>query len=485
METTIKRKMLLASTASKIMAILGLISSAYILGNPCPRLGLEALAFIPFLYCVLSLIYSEIFLYDSIGIKIYLGINFIRCVVSPLLISMSFGEISAARMSVVEPVYYRVAVLIQCLEIIIAYTSIKKYYTLYERKFSEKETVLSNNTIELSFKNATGMRSGGWIVVALYVFILLLRFGEWAPALTIFGIKESSGVPGTIDNVLFSVVKTILFITSLYNCIKSETEQQHIFWVIVCVITLMFSVFTYFGSNRSSLIEIALASYYLIIFYNPKYKKKLLIFGLPLFMLMFINVFVTKQFAAEAIGESTSVAGNIKLLSNQIEEYTNGLWCIAQSYKASVGLSINLRFQALIREIVEGLQAVTTLPIINVINNATSDWLPASQIMKHSFEIYDRGQMMSFSGGIFIEYGFLGWILMPVYTTIAMKILCYTSKKYYYERSILKKYCWVWISILFGLTHCYCVQTLLFCLSKYILFLFFIIWANRFVIDGR
>ena len=67
--------------------------------------------------------FQKVFYFNSLPIKIYLIISYIRYIIQPILIVMTKGELSHIRMSVPSKADYRIAVLIQVVELIIAFVN--------------------------------------------------------------------------------------------------------------------------------------------------------------------------------------------------------------------------------------------------------------------------------------------------------------------------------------------------------------------------
>lgn len=125
-----------------------------------------------------------------------------------------------------------------------------------------------------------------------------------------------------------------------------------------------------------------------------------------------------------------------------------------------------------------GLGGIADLPIIKSIVSYTNQFHASSAIMKTAFETYDRGQMLSLSAGLFIPFGILGWIVFPIVNFVLARLLIYIEIQSKIVNSLMYKYMYIWMSILLGLSHCYCIETILFCWSKFIFIYWIILKIN-------
>ena len=481
---------LIKSTGWFALVVMSFVESIWLLFAPVTRPGLEQLWVLPLVLGICFLVFRKVFSYKegTLGIKVYYFLAIVRYMVQPLLIVLSNGEVSSTRMSSVEAEYYRVALIIESLEIIIVSATINHYYPKCLNKFMQRRNVPKLESNYYGGDGASidlGIKHLGWLIIGGYAFVLLVRANIWLPALNIYGLKEDADAVVILENTLFSCLKTILFIYCLYRAVYAYRNKSNFgIWMLLTLISAVFSILTYFGDNRSFTVETIVAIVAILLIWFPKYKGIIFAVIIPVSIMMVLTMIVTKQFGVEDIAFYTGEGASIQYISNQLEEYTNGPWCIAQSYKSSVGLTAEQSFQAVVKDITDGLIVIFELPGLKGINEFASTWMSSSDIMKMSFQSFDRGQMLSFSGGYFICFGNLGWIIFPIATIICSMLITWFSVHGSYEKSLLKQYMYLWSAFLFGLMHCYCTQTLIYCMAKYVLFLWIIIIGNKFRI-GR
>lgn len=460
-----------------IVVIVSFFEAGWLAFQEPVRPGLQCLFMLPLFLGIAVGLFGEIFRYGGIGLKVYYVIACIRYLLQPILLVASHGSLSSNRMSVVQPSSYYVSTAIACIEILVVfYTILKRYPQIYNRcqKTYEKVSPIEGD----SFFQVAGIKLGGWIVVILYIVVLIARAGIWLPALNIYGFKTSTVSGILLENTLFSCVKTTLFVVFLERAVNSKGKWRSIY-LFLCVVAILFNVLSYMGTNRSLTIEIFLASILLMIFYFPQYKNRIVAMTLPVACVVIFAMFVTKQFGLETASDFSNVDLSIQYISNQVEEYTNGPWCIAQTYEGALGIGPVQSFKAVLKEISNALMIVQEIPGLNFLRSITADWLSATDLFRNAFQIVNRGQIPSFSAGFFYVSEVLGWILFPIGNYVSTRFLIKYTVEAKFCNSVLKKYTYIWSSILFGLMHCYCARVLLYCMSKYIWFLWLILLGNK------
>lgn len=469
-----------------VFTFLSLSEAVYIAISPASREGLEYLWLLPAAFGICVLWGNRIIRYQkgSIGIKTYFVIAIIRFLIQPMLITLSGGKVSSNRMSIVDPSAYRIATIIECIEIIIVTVTVYYYYPKCLKRYLKKvdaSRIDGNYYGGYNCKVNLGIKRFGWIVLGLLISILIIRINIWFPALKIHGIKGSSDQIVVLENSFFSCVKTVLFVYCLYRAIVAERKRVKFRkWFFLTLVSGVLCCITSFGSNRSFTVETIVTILVILLLWFPKYRLPITISIIPLSIIIITMMIIVKQFGVENMSEISETSLGIQYVSNQLEEYTNGPWCIAQSYSSSIGLSSKDSWHALVKDIISGMEVIFDIPGLKGLDDFASSWQSSSDIMKMSFELNDRGQMLSFSGGFFICFGTFGWLIFPFATVICTMIMTWFSIHGSYENNIFKQYIFLWSAFLFGLMHCYCMQTLIYCMTKYVAFLWLIVIGSKF-----
>lgn len=457
-----------------VLAVVAFIESYYIYSKATPRNGLELLFIVPlfFAFCILAfgktiLPYQE----KGIGLKIYYTIILVRYLIQPFLIILSNGHLNN-RMPEAREDSYPVAILIYGIELFIACIVIKQWFPIYVRKYKK----------EYIAKKQIPLNSYGKNVLIVFSLFLLIRFNSWMPGLKILGLKEPiSTIAVVFDATIFNCLKVFVFIFLLIEAKKHSNNKINFqIYFGLAFIAAIFNFISYFGSNRSFIYETAIATITILIAIYPQYKKKILVVLLPLSLAIMIISYVNKQFSKE--NASTFQSQDSKVVtSNIVEEYANGFWTVARSYQASIGISSKTSLEAFIKDFSDGVSGLADLPGFKTINESLSDLRSSSDVFKDSLKQRDdRGQMLSLSGGFLIIGGdLLGWPFLIIGNYLMIMLLVKMDVASKFIKDLYYKYMYIWMSILMGLVHCYCLQTIVFCWSKFILFYWIVLFVNR------
>lgn len=457
--------------ARKIIPAIAIVESIFIYFAQVPRNGLSELYLIPLAYglCVLTL-GKWINHNAGLGLRIFFIISILRYLVQPLLIILSDGELNH-RMPEAQDESYHIAIMIYILEVIISFGTIHFFY--------DKE----KNKAKIEFKSIPiyNINTAGWIVVLLFLVILIGRYGVWMPELKILGIKESSIERGIVmDASFFNCLKGFFFVYFLSKAVYTKNR----IYLFLAVFAGLFNFLSYFGQNRSFIFETALTTIMLFSYTYSNYKKLIYSFFIPFAAVVVILMFVTKQFGVDDVLDYDvgTMADIIVSYSNILEEYVNGFWTVARSYQASIDLPVELSVSALIKDIMEGLSSLRDIPFLKTdLFPLTDSLLSSSDIFKLSLKSYfEYAQMLSFSGGFFIVFGtILGWPAMIIGNYLMIRLLIRMDSRSTVCSNLYYRYIYIWMACLMGLIHCYCLQTIIFCWSKYILFIWLILFVNN------
>lgn len=464
----------------KIVAFIALIESYYIYNEPIPRKGLDFLFIIPLIFVLCILIFGKkIIPYckHGLGLKIYYFIVIIRYVVQPFLIVISCGKLNF-RMPEASASSYPIAILIYCIELVIACVVIQKWYPIYIKKHQNNEKI----------EKEMVLNSYGKGILMVYFLFLLIRFSSWFPGMNILGIKESTSDTAVVfDATIFNCIKVFIFIFFIIKAKKnSKNKDRFKTYFLISIITGLLNFLTFFGSNRSFIYETAIATIAIFIYSFPQFKKGLSLVLLPFVIFLMFGTYVTKQFGTDYV-TTIATENTQSLASNIVEEYSNGLWTVARSYQSSIGLSAITSAEAFAKDISNGFSGLSDLPGFKTINNQLVGLRSSSDIFKNSLiQEDDRGQMLSLSGGFLIIGGELfGWLFLFLGNYLMIMLLVNMEAASKTTNDLYYRYMYIWMSILMGLVHCYCLQTIIFCWSKFILFYWIILYFNKLGLPAR
>ena len=459
---------------SFILKFISLIESMWLFVQPTPRIGLDYIWLLPLTYFFSLIFWGDILSKSTgIGIKIYIIISIFRYLIQPYLIVLSHGELNH-RMPNAYASSYEVAIVIYILECLIAFCTIHYYYGIERKKYI---CYLKKNP---TFGEKYDINVLGWIVFFFFIFILLIRINIWLPSLAILGLKSGADKIIVLEASFFNVIKCFIFVFLLLKSYKTKSK----FILCLALFAALFNFISYFGTNRSFIFETALSTIFLLISIYPQYKKRIVFITVPFAIIIISFMYVTKQFGVDSVSEYEVSKGSDAICeySNIIEEYVNGLWTVARSYQASIDLPLELSLSAFVKDIMDGLSPLRDIPFLKTEVFPLSDsLLSSSDIFKLSLNTYfEYAQMLSFSGGMFILAGtILGWPLMIIANILIIRLLVRMDVRSVCCKNFFYKYMYIWMSCLLGLVHCYCIQTILFCWSKFILFYWLILLFNN------
>src|SRR5262249_28112316 len=151
----------------------------------------------------------------------------------------------------------------------------------------------------------------------------------------------------------------------------AKYSRNFYLFLVLAILSGIFNFITYFGSNRSFIVETAITTIAMIIFTFPEYRRRILTVTLPIAAVIIVSMFVKKQFGVDSTSELSSSTLSAQAISNIIEEYVNGLWTVARSYQSSLNLTSMQSIHALIKDITNGLLVVLDIPGLKGILTST------------------------------------------------------------------------------------------------------------------
>lgn len=454
--------------------------------SPTPRPGLEQIWALPASFGACCFAFGKVFSYHrgGLGLKLFYFIMFVRYMLTPGLIVVSGGRINATRMCLLDSSSYEAALVIMLVELVVSLACIAVFYPrAYLSACVKAHAGLSPSELSESV-SVSPVTPFGYMGCAVVAALLLARIGVWWPELEIPPFKMASGSTViTIDAIFFTVIVEYAFLLAVNEaCRRRALGKPFGSMTLLALALACFAILAHFGEGRILVIEIAAAALFVLVRSFPKARRKFLLVAVPIALALSFSMFVTKQYDLEDAGDFDVSVLTLQGISNDIEEYTNGPWVVAVSYESSLNLSSEQSLQAFAKNLVDGTSRLAFIPGYSVLTGFAENYRSASDVMKSYFEVYDRGQMLSFSGDWFIVANDIGWVIFPVAVAFAVRLLIWFEVRSKTERGVFRMYIFTWMSVLFGIMFMYCSQTLLFCWSKNILFLWLIVAANDMIV---
>lgn len=477
------------SRVSLWVLLLGMVAfgeALWLAVSPTPRPGLDLIWVLPASFSVCCFAFGKVFSYQrgGIGLKTFYFIMLVRYMLTPALIVASNGKISATRMCSLDASSYEAALAIMVVELVVSFVCIATFYPGALRRAKVEAgagTSLNEQAGKVSASPITPFGYMGCVIVAALLFV---RVGIWWPELEIPPFKYAAGSDViTLDAVFFEVLVEYVFLLAVNSaCRRREHGKPFGSMIVLSLALACFAILAHFGEGRILILEIAAAALFVLVRSFPTERRKFLLVLVPVVVALAFSMFVTKQYDLDDAGDFNASVLTLQRSANDIEEYTNGPWVVAVSYESSINLTGEQSIQALIKNLIDGTSRLAFIPGYTALTDFAAGYQSASDVMKSYFEEYDRGQMLSFSGDWFIVANGIGWVVFPVAVAIAVRLLIWFEVRSKTEHNVFRMYIFAWMSVLFGIMFMYCSQTLLFCWSKNILFLWLIVAANDMIV---
>lgn len=439
------------------------------------RAGLELYFLVPLCFAVCIICFKNYYAVSEGGLalKIFFGIMVVRFVAVPLLIALTNGvyNVLPVTMPMVEcsEEGYIFAVIMSLFEMITCFTSIIYYGRKYQYKFSVHE---QNN-----YSSNVGLSVVGFLAIVAFVALLLSR--NLSVVFSTFNFlaldeKFENPVTDAFGILAAQTLKTFIFLVLITFCHKRYKCGNSLFWTIIGVLVAVINMGSFFGYNRSFVLQTAIATIFVLYYAFPKYRKAEIAVLVPVCTTVVISMIFIKQFGVSYKESSIAAQLNLAELSNTIECYVGGPWSLASGYDASKAAEF-LPVERLTRDFILN-NFLSYLPGMEWCLDIFSPILSSPEV----HQVYTRSWQMLPLSSTCLFYG--GVILGPIISIFAyifvMKLLVYCDFRSKTSRDIMKKYIFVISAVLLSFTMCYTWVTLMWSFSKNMLFLAIFISLN-------
>ena len=481
-------KKIVSWVIKNLILILSLSESVFLLFCHRPmREGLDDCIFLlPLTVFVCFLAAGQIYRYhrSGIGLKIFYALIVIRYLVLPFTIYLSYGETDYYMSSAVSPSSYHVAVLVMCIELIIAVAVIARYYPRVYRLTSVRQQPLP--------KPPKTITPAGWMVLAFLFIIVLIRINYVIPSMNIILFKHSDANAGVwYEDIIISCIKAFLFAGFMQYVMNHKSSTHQLLYYLIAVLLAFLNFGMYFGSNRAYIVMTLIATLTIYFYVYPEYRKISAIVLVPAGLFCVATMFVNKQFG-ESLSSFSVTQLSAKKISNLIELYVGGPWNYASGFEATVGRylpDLGMMTASTINKF--ALANIPGFRWLRGIESGCGSCYPGSsyawEVYQSSMGRYGHSQILSGPMEILMIFGrAAGWLLSVVYQFVAVRLLI---KADCIEKTVLDvkaKYLFAWLGIMLGMHWCYSPLLLLWIWSKFALFYGLILLVNnRIVIKVR
>ena len=450
-----------------ILGIIGLFATLFVFTHPFSISGTEFYFLLPFVYAICVFSCKKIFLYhiDGFGLKCFLIVTFVRYVLLPIY-ACSLGQIG--EYINLDASYYVYAILIQLIELIVSYAVI---YRSYNREYKRISQQLKNKGIQ--YYNSPGLVG---LLLGIGMVLLVVARGHLGPIiemtrfLVVTDKFDINADYWTYDiwaiQVFFAYA--VVVITSFF--MKRNDRNESWFNVIIPLVLVFLSCTIILTNNRMTMVYFALSGLSVLNAAFPKKSKILSVIMITVMLTVIVSFTLMKNFGID-INEGGSGSISDDTVST-LSAYVCGVDNIAHScdmyskngsqYGIANFLSMLYNFAMPTRlPFLHGLFFKGTPTAVDLACNTTE-------------MVSVSGETLFWGGGMI-----LGWLfdIIAVYCISRLLVVFEIHTKL--EQDLGKKYIYNWLSVLFGIFMCYCVQTLWNNTTYMPLYLGAALWINR------
>jgi len=464
-------------------------ATVYVLLNPQDIGGLELYFMLPLSYSVMALLCHDIFEYHSggFGLKCLYIVSYIRYVVLPVYTCSVWGALTFY-----PPNYYRYAIVVSCLEIIVTFVVIRIYYPNTWRRCSRKKRVDAAIAVAIKEMNLEScektirsrldaIRYNSSFGIGGFVFLLIL--------VTFVVVRGHSH--DVIDGMRFFVVSTkyddntdswtydiwaiqLLFafltvvVTSYFQ--QRELKKSSLLNLILPTICAVLSCTMVLTDNRMTIVYYALCGLCILSAAFPKRTKFLSSLMITILMVVMVSFTLMKNWNIDVANQTGSSVSNREGAST-LSAYVCGVDNIAHTYDMYSRNGDQFSAMNLVAEAIKFFRP-SQLP----------EMTPESiRPVPTTVDLATTGTEMVSVAGETLYWGSptVGWLLDILAVYIIVRLLVFFDVKTKTTDDLGTKYIYCWLAVLFGIFMCYCIQTLWYNITFMPLFLGFALLLNK------
>lgn len=422
---------------------------------------------VPFVFTMCLVLFPfDVKLHEGgIGVKILFGVMIVRYCISPLLNTMT----NLSKYGTTETIW---SIVYQCIEIISVFLGLKLFYRNEEKRVINK--LKRKSSEHLSSKLTY---SGIAIMLFLCMIMILRGNGDeiWDAArffLATDAIENKAYDSYSIIALLS--MKSMLFI-ALVQLFSDKNKKNHrkIWPCLGCVVAAI-NFMIYFGNNRSSVIQCALASIMVLLILFEDDKKFILSITIPILILIAISLIFLKNFGIDITSQTNSTTISLKEIANTIDLYFCGINNGASEQARYIMASKDMHIGSFFRDITNNI-FLFKIPGLTFVDSIFSNYPTTSDLVTQG-----STAMLSLSGQLTMYCGrILGLIADIAVQFIMIKILSKLDNIVKYSKNVGTVYISAWLASLIGMLPMYCLITILWSASNTPFFLWLLIKVNN------
>ncbi len=471
--------MLFLEKKEKIYRALGIIvpmvclfSSFYVAFNTPSLSGTTFYFLLPLTYGIVTYIYSDVFPYHEggYGIKIFFATSFIRFVFLPVFTCYS-GQFDKYGSSYSPSIAYEYAIVVNILEIFFSFYLLHKFY------LKDKQRLIRKITRSISKKSNKYDTITVWgLVLIISLTIIIVKRGHLGEVFSaVRFLVVSEGFDYEADYWTYEIwalqtiiISSVIFITSYFQKRNDHKSQKtNVILPLIAVFLMCTIVLT---NNRMTMVYYGLCGLCILNVAFPRMKKTTNTFVYITMAVVVVSFTLMKQFSFDATGgESLSVSNDQS--SSVISQYVCGIENVAHSYDRWIQNGSQYSVLSIFSELIKFFQ-ITRIP--GFLPSFVKDIPATIELASGEFE------MVSVAGEtLFMGYFWFGWLIDILAVYVIMRLLIYFEIHSRYEVRLGTIFVYCWLSVLYGMWNCYCLQTLWYTMSYIPFFTFLALKFNR------
>lgn len=455
-----------------IMPIIGILVSLYVLYCSPQLAGTELYFTVPLSWGICTFLFQDIWSYqkDGVALKIFYLITFVKYIITPIIVCLS-GEFSSAR-GIFSPVAYVYAIIIQNIEVLICFGSIKYFYSREYNKmlyYTKKEK-----------KQYDSLSIGGMIVIIFAIVLIMSRGLSRLLSSMRFGLVteglEADAHYG-YDIWLAHTMMGFLVIVAVGTFAKRNEKKNAMINIIIPLVFVALSCLMIFGNNRTMILYFAFSGMITLIKFFPKQKKIIFLTIIPAMVAVLISFTLMKQFAYDVSGESSIKSSGLDLdsIRDALAAYLCGTESIAKTFHLYGQNGDQMQLLTIISDIVNKT-TILGLPGLNNIVKSFSDIPTSYSLAMYSTEIIPISAQTLFYGGYI-----LGPVLDICANILVMKLMVRWEIKGKTALNEADTYVFTWWSMVLSFCMCRSLAVMYSNIIHIPLYIFLATRINRYI----
>ena len=449
-----------------ILRIVSIAATLFVMYNTPILPGASFFYLIPLSFTIRIFLFGDIFGYHKgcYGLKTFYIVMLFRYIIYPIYTCIS-GYFNTDNPLVEWGNTYGIFMI--SLECFVVCITIKQtYLPIYYKEYNK---INSNKIINSS------LTKSGLCFVLFSVACIIFKGGALSTMRFLVVTEKYNEVDAWLsyDTWIAQTLMAFLVIVIVSYYHNKEKHHHSFFNIILPLVVALASTTIVFTNNRMTMIYYAVSALAILNYAFPKYKKMFKASLLCALAVVIVSFTLLKQFninANDRAGESLDTYQ----ISAGMSDYLCGMENISFTCKMYDLNGQNVNIETFLAEVTK---------YCKVLN------LPGLYIIPRHFEKTPttidyatiRGEMVSVAGQT-LYYGgkYFGWLLDILVFVVICKLLLLFDIRSRLEQSLGRKYVFTWISILFGMSLCYCLTTLWLVITFIPTFLLGALWINDF-----